>query len=55
LKFRRLPRHVVKFGFRELEDTSPEASLGSLRDENTSKTRRRRIYMHLMVSNFRVY
>jgi len=44
-----LPRHVIKFGFRELEDESPEASLDSLRDENISKTRRRRIYMHLMV------
>ena len=47
---RRLPRHVLKFGFREIEMTSPEASIESLRDENVSKSRRRRIYMHLMVS-----
>ncbi|CAF4622067.1 unnamed protein product [Rotaria sp. Silwood1] len=44
----RLPRHVLKFGFRELEVDSPEESLVSLRDESTSKSRRRRIYMHLM-------
>ncbi|CAF3876788.1 unnamed protein product, partial [Rotaria magnacalcarata] len=44
----RLPRHVLKFGFRELESESPEESLISLRDESTSKPRRRRIYMHLM-------
>ena len=49
-KSRRLPRHVLKFGFRELENDSPEASLDSLRDESISKSRRRRIYMHLMVS-----
>ncbi|CAF2041519.1 unnamed protein product [Rotaria magnacalcarata] len=46
----RLPRHVLKFGFRELESESPEESLISLRDESTSKPRRRRIYMHLMMS-----
>jgi hypothetical protein len=50
LKFRRLPRHVLKFGFRELEADSPETSLDSLRDESITKSRRRRIYMHLMVS-----
>ncbi|CAM4966214.1 unnamed protein product, partial [Rotaria socialis] len=44
----RLPRHVLKFGFRELESETPEESLVSLRDESTSKPRRRRIYMHLM-------
>lgn len=55
LKLRRLPRHVVKFGFRELEGESPEESLVSLRDDSTPKLRRRRIYMHLMVSNYCVY
>ena len=45
-----LPRHVLKFSFREIELDSAEASIESLRDENVSKSRRRRIYMHLMVS-----
>jgi hypothetical protein len=43
------PRHVLKFGFRELDDDSADASIESLRNEHVSKTRRRRIYMHLMV------
>jgi hypothetical protein len=53
--FRRLPRHVLKFGFRELDSDLPETSLDSLRDESITKSRRRRIYMHLMVSKIRVY
>ncbi|CAF0980083.1 unnamed protein product [Rotaria sordida] len=47
----RLPRHVLKFGFRELDLDSPEESIISLRDEGTSKSRRRRIYMHLMCNH----
>ncbi|UJR31150.1 hypothetical protein I4U23_018657 [Adineta vaga] len=42
-----LPRHVLKFGYRELDIEPPEATGDLLRDETTSRSRRRRLYMHL--------
>ncbi len=53
--FRPLPRHVLKFSFQELDIDSPEASIDLLRDGNTTRIRRRRIYMRLRVSHFCVY
>jgi len=53
--FRHLPRHVLKFSFQELDIDPPEASIDALRDESTTRTRRRRIYMRLRVSHFCVY
>ncbi|CAF0824785.1 unnamed protein product, partial [Didymodactylos carnosus] len=44
----RLPRHVLKFAYRDIDIDSNEA-VNYLRDQQTPKTRRRRIYMHLML------
>ncbi|CAF0723062.1 unnamed protein product [Didymodactylos carnosus] len=44
----RLPRHILKFGFRELNDNSNEA-VHFLREDQTPRTRRRRIHVHLMI------
>lgn len=43
------PHHVVKFGYRELDMISPEPTSHSLFGESESKSRKRRVCMHLMV------
>ncbi|CAF0846486.1 unnamed protein product [Rotaria sordida] len=45
-----LPHHVLKFGFREIEMNPSESPNNMLHEENQSKSRKRRICMHLMMS-----
>ena len=44
---RSLPRRVVKFGFREIDSDS----MDSPREEKQSRSRKRRVYMHILVSS----
>lgn len=50
--FRNLPRHVLKFGFRQIDTDTTDISTTSVRDENRSTLRKRRVQMHLMVVVF---
>ncbi|CAF2687583.1 unnamed protein product [Rotaria sp. Silwood2] len=45
-----LPHHVLKFGFREIEINSSESPNHISLEESQLKSRKRRIYMHLMMS-----
>ncbi|CAF1143690.1 unnamed protein product [Adineta ricciae] len=42
-----LPRHVLKFAYREFVTDPPETTLDTLHNETTSRSRRRRLFMHL--------
>ncbi|CAF3517497.1 unnamed protein product [Rotaria sp. Silwood1] len=45
----RLPHHVLKFGFREIDMNSSESPNNTSHEESQSKSRKRRMYMHLMM------
>ncbi|CAF0778709.1 unnamed protein product [Adineta steineri] len=42
-----LPRHILKFGYREIDASPPETSIELLRTENPPKLRRRQAFVHL--------
>ena len=49
---RNLPKHVLKFGFRdaELTDVSDALNASQSQDESILKSKKRRVYMDMMVN-----